>query len=96
MQDSSDDLGDDTVLELKEAKQSFTFTSVSEKPILSALRSFSAPVNLKVKDETEDDLIFLLAHDTDPFNRWEASQRLQKDLIKNVIKRTQLSRFASL
>lgn len=81
MQDNTSDLGDETVLELKDATQSFTFTSVPEKPVLSALRGFSAPVSLKVEGETEEDLIFLLAHDTDSFNKWEASQRLQKDLI---------------
>ena len=82
IQDGKSSLGEETVLELKESKQSFTFVDVSEKPYLSALRGFSAPVKLKVEGETDDDLIFLLANDTDSFNKWEASQRLQKTLLK--------------
>jgi aminopeptidase N len=63
------------VLELKETKQSFTFTGIASPPVPSLLRSFSAPVVLDY-DYSDDQLAFLLAHDSDPFNRWEAGQRL--------------------
>lgn len=63
------------VLELLQAKQSFTFTGVNEKPVLSLLRGFSAPVVLEYA-YSDADLAFLMAHDSDPFNRWEAGQRL--------------------
>jgi len=63
------------VLELTSAQQTFRFTDVNEKPVPSMLRNFSAPVVLEY-DYSEDELAFLMAHDSDPFNRWEAGQRL--------------------
>jgi len=63
------------MLELTKAKQVFTFTQVREKPVLSLLRNFSAPVNLDF-DYSDAELAHLLAHDSDHFNRWEAGQRL--------------------
>jgi aminopeptidase N len=63
------------VLELTQARQTFRFTRVPEKPVPSLLRDFSAPVMLEF-DYSDDELAFLMAHDGDPFNRWEAGQRL--------------------
>ncbi len=63
------------VLELTDAKHSFTFTGIDQRPVPSLLRDFSAPVILDY-DYRDDELAFLLAHDSDPFNRWEAGQRL--------------------
>ncbi len=63
------------VLELTESKQTFTFTGISAPPVPSLLRNFSAPVVLDY-DYSDEQLAFLLAHDSDPFNRWEAGQRL--------------------
>ncbi len=63
------------VLELTETEQTFTFVDVAERPLPSLLRNFSAPVIVEY-DYTNDQLAFLLAHDSDPFNRWEAGQRL--------------------
>jgi len=51
-----------------QAEQEFTFVEIAEKPVPSLLRNFSAPVRL-VSDVTNDDLFFLLAHDSDQFNR---------------------------
>jgi aminopeptidase N len=62
------------VLELTEPKQTFRFIDVAEKPVPSLLRNFSAPVILEV-NYTDAELAFLMANDTDPFNRWEAGQR---------------------
>jgi aminopeptidase N len=67
--------GTTRVLELTEAQASFTFVDVDEAPLPSLLRNFSAPVIVEY-DYTNDELAFLLAHDSDPFNRWEAGQRL--------------------
>ena len=68
--------GDTTrVLELTKAQQTFRFVDVAEQPVPSILRNFSAPVVLDV-EYTDAELAFLLAHDSDPFNRWEAGQRL--------------------
>ncbi len=67
------------LLVLTESQQSFEFKDLSlhagEEPVPSILRGFSAPVVLE-KDFTATQLLTLLAHDTDPFNQWEAAQRL--------------------
>jgi aminopeptidase N len=67
--------GTTRVIELTEQEQTFTFVDVNEAPLPSLLRNFSAPVIVEY-DYTNDELAFLLAHDSDPFNRWEAGQRL--------------------
>ena len=64
------------VLVLTEAEQTFTFLQVEEPPVPSLLRQFSAPVWLTVNDGQADELLHLLAHDSDAFNRWEAAQTL--------------------
>jgi len=68
-------LGSDAVIHLREEEQTFLFTDVSEAPVPSLLRSFSAPVKLHYPYARED-LAFLQAHDSDGFNRWDAGQRL--------------------
>jgi aminopeptidase N len=68
------------VLELVEAERRFTFEDVPERPVPSLLRGFSAPVKL-VCARSRDELAFLMAHDSDAFNRWEAGQELAKDLL---------------
>ena len=67
--------GHEALLVLGQHESSWTFVDVAEAPVPSLLRGFSAPVAL---DDGLDDaaLLTLLAHDTDPFNRWEAGQRL--------------------
>nr|WP_010131484.1 aminopeptidase N [Microbulbifer agarilyticus] len=63
------------VLHLTEATQTFTFAEMPERPLPSLLRGFSAPVKLRYR-YTSEQLLFLMQHDTDSFNRWDASQRL--------------------
>ena len=63
------------ILELTQTNQTFTFTGITEKPVVSALRNFSAPVILEY-DQSDEELLHLLSHDSDHFNRWEAGQRL--------------------
>ena len=67
------------VLSLKEREQTFTFENAS-KPAPSLLRGFSAPVILNYPYE-EAELLGLMANDDDPFNRWEAGQRLACSII---------------
>jgi aminopeptidase N len=69
------DLIGSPVLDLKQSRQTFQFENIAERPIPSVLRGFSAPVHLHL-DMSDEDLIFLLAHDSDPFTRWEASQQI--------------------
>ncbi len=63
------------VLVLKEARSFYTFVNIDAEPVPSLLRGFSAPVTL-VDGLSDADLMVLLRHDADPFNRWEAGQRL--------------------
>src|SRR3954469_24164655 len=70
---------DERVLSLRKPEETFTFT-VKQKPVPSLLRNFSAPVILNYR-YTEQDLIHLMAHDDDAFNRWEAGQRLAASTI---------------
>jgi aminopeptidase N len=63
------------VLVLTEARSFYTFVDVDVEPVPSLRRGFSAPVIL-VDGMSDADLLVLLQHDTDPFNRWEAGQRL--------------------
>lgn len=72
------------VLELTQASQEFVFEQVSEKPIPSLFRGFSAPVKLEYP-YSDEQLAFLMAHDTDPFNRWDASQSLAGRVILNSL-----------
>jgi aminopeptidase N len=60
---------------LTQAQETLQFIGISAEPVPSLLRGFSAPVILEF-DYSEDQLLALLAHDSDPFNRWEAAQRL--------------------
>ena len=65
------------VLEMTEEVQSFRFEGLGAKPVPSILRGFSAPVILERK-ASEEEQAFLLAHDSDPFNRWEAGRDLAR------------------
>jgi aminopeptidase N len=69
------------VIEVTQPKQSFLFTEISERPVPSLNRGFSAPIKLTLPVEP-DDLRFLAAHDSDPFNRWQAVQTLAMILLK--------------
>ncbi|MDF0594509.1 aminopeptidase N [Psychromarinibacter halotolerans] len=81
---NGDEVQPTTVLELTEEQQSFTFDGLSAKPVPSILRGFSAPVILDRKTTTEE-RAFLLAHDTDPFNKWEAGRALAKDVLARMV-----------
>ncbi len=72
------------LLQLKEAEQTFTFEHIGERPVPSILRNFSAPVKLST-DLTSDDLRFLMVHDRDGFNRWEAGQNLALQVLNEMI-----------
>jgi aminopeptidase N len=68
------------IISLQNVSQEFIFEKVSVAPVPSLLRNFSAPVVLEF-DYSEAELAHLLGHDDDPFNRWEAGQRLASQLI---------------
>ena len=80
--DGSDMLS--TMVELKDSEQTFKFDSIAAKPVLSINRGFSAPVILDV-DLSDDDLAFLMGHDSDEFNRYEAGQMLGEKVLLGLI-----------
>ena len=81
---NGDEVHGTEVLELTEARQSFTFEGLAARPVASILRGFSAPVILE-HDRPNTERAFLLAHDTDPFNRWEAGRTLAQDSLLRMI-----------
>jgi aminopeptidase N len=74
------------ILHLAAVEQVFVFENIPVAPVPSLLRNFSAPVVLDCA-YTEAELVHLLAHDSDPFNRWEAGQRLFGQLIRGAVAR---------
>jgi aminopeptidase N len=75
--------GNERVVVLIHAEQSFVFTGIAASPVPSLLRGFSAPVILEC-DYTPDELALLLGHDADGFNRWEAGQQLAARAYENL------------
>ena len=87
----ADKLADGTLrIHLTEERQSVVFTAVTEAPFLSLNRGFSAPVILN-HDVSDDELAFLMAHDTDSFNRWEAGQQLYQRVIEALVQDSTLT-----
>jgi aminopeptidase N len=72
------------VLQVTEAEQAFTFVNLAEKPLPSLLRGFSAPIKLSFP-YSRDQLMFLMQHDSDGFNRWEAGQQLSVQVLQELI-----------
>jgi aminopeptidase N len=68
------------VLVLREPSQTAEFTGITERPVISINRGFSAPIKL-VTDLDTGDLEFLAAHDSDAFNRWQALQSAATSLL---------------
>jgi len=85
----------EVVLQLTETEQRFVFEGLASKPVVSALRGFSAPVKLE-QPLDQDELAFLLAHDGDGFNRWEAGQLLFTQTILGLVADVQQGRELTL
>ncbi|WP_298906902.1 aminopeptidase N [uncultured Aliiroseovarius sp.] len=81
---NGDEVQSTQILEMTEAEQSFTFEGLAAKPTPSILRHFSAPVILE-RETSAQERAFLLAHDTDPFNKWEAGRTLARDVLIALI-----------
>ncbi len=82
---NGDEVAPTRVLEMTEATQSFAFPGLGARPVPSVLRGFSAPVVLE-RGMTPELRTFLLAHDTDPFNRWEAGRGLAREVLLGMIR----------
>ena len=72
------------VLELTDAVHTFEFHGIEASPVPSLLRDFSAPVRVHYS-WTREQLLFLMSHDPDGFNRWDAGQRLAVDVIQSLV-----------
>lgn len=81
----------ETVFELIDAQETVVFDNVEEEPVPSLLRGFSAPVKLHF-EYTDEELLFLLKHDSDGFNRWEAGQTLALRILQGLIESYQQQR----
>ncbi len=73
-----------SVIDITQEHQVIEFDAIEEGTTVSALRNYSAPVRLNFKQENSE-LAFLMAHDTDEFNRWNCSQQLGMDILLNLI-----------
>jgi aminopeptidase N len=77
-------VGTTRVISVTEAEQTFTFVDIAEQPLPSLLRGFSAPVKLSFP-YNRDQLMFLMQHDSDGFNRWDAGQQLSVQVLQELI-----------
>ena len=88
-----------SVLEISDIEQTIIFEQVPEPPVPSFLRGFSAPVKLDFP-YSRDDLVHLMSHDSDGFNRWESCNQLGlsvlQELIENCLSGTEFSLDARL
>jgi len=89
------DAGTTRVLELTEARMRFVFEDIDEEPVPSILRGFSAPVRFEM-DRSREALTFLMAHDDDPVNRWDAGQQLAQQLLLETVEAIQSGASPSL
>jgi aminopeptidase N len=83
------------VLSVRQPDERFVFENIAVKPVPSLLRNFSAPVILR-HDYTEPELMHLMAHDSDSFNRWESGQRLALGILLRGIAAAQGGRAFEL
>ena len=84
LHDEAQPQGTNRVLQLCQQEQQWTFQNVSSKPVPSLLRGFSAPVTLQI-ERSSDELAFLMAHDSDEFNRWDATQIVMQTVILDLV-----------
>jgi len=85
----------ETVLQVKKQVEKFKFDNISSFPIPSLLRSFSAPVKLHFS-YSDEQLQFLMQHDTDLFNRWEAGTKYWVRVILDLVNDFQVKKKLQL
>ncbi|MEI4231798.1 aminopeptidase N [Roseovarius sp. D22-M7] len=82
---NGDEVRPTQLIEMTEQRQSVSFDGLSAKPVPSILRDFSAPVIVD-RETTNAERAFLLAHDTDPFSKWEAGRALARNGLLAMIR----------
>tara|TARA_R110002050_G_scaffold1244_1_gene8467 strand:+ start:5490 stop:8150 length:2661 start_codon:yes stop_codon:yes gene_type:complete len=86
---------DTRVLDITEPQHTFKFVNVYDEPVPSLLRGFSAPVKITI-ERSDADLAFLMANDSDSFNRWDAGQTLLINVLLSLIKDVQQQQHLAL
>lgn len=82
-------------LEVRQKEEVFTFLNVLNKPFISLNRGFTSPVKIKL-EQTDDDLAFVFANDSDEFNRWESGQTLAMNTLLGLVKSIQDNKALSI
>ena len=72
------------VLEIRDSRTEFQFVGIDAEPVPSLLRGFSAPVKVSY-DYSDEELMFLMARDSDGFNRWDAAQTLSQRILLRLV-----------
>ncbi|WP_025770786.1 aminopeptidase N [Thioalkalivibrio sp. HK1] len=70
----------EATLDIKNEREEFRFSNIPSPAVPSILRGFSAPVKIEI-ERSDDELVFLIAHESDPFNRWDAAQEYAMRLM---------------
>ncbi len=83
------------ILHLREKEQLFTFTNIKEKPAISFLRDFSAPVRVE-SFQSREELALLMRADSNLFNRWDAASRLAGEVILDIVQKLQNGQTPSI
>lgn len=78
--------------DLRENVQTFTFSDISEKPVLSFLRDFTAPVKVVETPIGNEQLKFLFQHDSDPVNRWMSGRKLKLQALQEMVEQVTAGR----
>lgn len=87
--------GDEALLKMTKKSETIVFKNISQRPVLSILRGFSAPVNLCF-EQSDHDLSVLVQKDSDSFVRWESMQTLAMREIKRNVSRIELGEDVAL
>ena len=74
----------EAVFDVREPRHTFRFSNVPARPVPSIARGFSAPVKVEI-ERGDDELAFLIARETDPFNRWDAAQEYSTRLMLKMV-----------
>ena len=83
------------VLDIRKSEERFLFSDVAREPAPSLLRGFSAPVKV-VMEQSDDELLFLMARDRDEFVRWDAGQRLAVKFLLSLVRDLQQGKVLEL
>ncbi|MBU1417755.1 MAG: aminopeptidase N, partial [Proteobacteria bacterium] len=76
------------MLQLQKEEETFVFQGMKDRPVLSFLRGYTSPVKTETGQGREQ-LAFLMANDSDPFNRWDAAFRLSESIILELTAKQQ-------